>query len=146
MSAAAIRYSTRRLERLAVGERGLEHAGTGLGVQALDRKAHRLAEVEELLVKVGMHGVPEHRVAEGARRHRLQVAIALLAYRLGRLGEHEELEFRRGADRVAERAGPLEHAPERAARADGLGAAGEFGEEDRGLRLEQDLPPRRRQP
>ena len=85
-------------EGIAVAQRGFEHAGPGLRVQALDRKAHGFAELEQLMVEIRMHGASQHRVAEGSRRHGLQLPIALLAHGLRRLLEQEELEFRGGAD------------------------------------------------
>src|ERR1700719_4570182 len=68
-----------------------------------------------------MHGVAQHRVAEGARRHALQVPVAFLAHRFGRFREHEELEFGGGTDRVAHFGRSLQHAPQCAARAHRLG-------------------------
>ena len=73
--------------------RGLEHAGAGLGVQAFERHAHHLAHLEQARVELGMHRAAQHRIAEEAGRHRLQVAIALLAHRMRRLLEDEELVF-----------------------------------------------------
>jgi hypothetical protein len=48
-----------------------EHAGAGLGVQALDRHPHLLAGVENLVIELGPDGVADRRIAEPARRHRL---------------------------------------------------------------------------
>ena len=51
--------------------------------------------VQQLAVEVAAGAVAEHRVAEQAGGHRLQVAVVLLAHRLGRLLEHEELVLER---------------------------------------------------
>ena len=72
-----------RLERLVDGDRRLEHAGAGLGMQPLDRHPHRLAGGEDLLVELGMDRAAQAGIAEIARRDRLQVATAFLAHRIG---------------------------------------------------------------
>ncbi len=133
------RRAVRGLEGVAVGEGGLENARAGFGVQAFDGEAHGLAEVEQLLVEVRMHGAAQHRVAEVAGSHGLELPVALLAHGLRRFFEHEEFEFGRGAHRVAHLGGALEHAPQGAARADRFGAPGELAEKEHGLGFEGDV-------
>ena len=75
------------------------------------------------MVELGMDRGAQHRVAEEAGRHRLQVAVALLAHRVRRLVEEEELVFERRQDREAHLGGLGEHAAQEPARADRLGLA-----------------------
>ncbi len=86
-----------------------------------------------------MHGAPEHRVAEGAGRHRLQLPVAFLAHRLRRLLEQEEFKFRRRIHAIPQAGGPLEYAPQRAARTDRLGAPRELAEIQGRFRLEGNI-------
>src|ERR1700685_1428504 len=60
-------------EGIAIGQRRLENPGSGLGVQALDRKSHYPAEIEKLVVEVSMHGTAQHRVATCCGGHGLQM-------------------------------------------------------------------------
>ena len=86
-------------ERLVDADRGLEHARPGLGVETLERHVHRPAGVEELAVELGMDRGAQDRVAEEPRRHRLQVAVALLAHRV-------RASRRRGRTRIRAPTGP----------------------------------------
>ena len=126
-------------ERVAVSERGFEHTGPGLGVQALDGEAHGLAEIEKFLVQAGMRGTAQYRVAEVAGSHGLQLPVAFLAHGLRCFFEHEEFVFGCGTDRVAHLCSALEHTPQRAARADRFGAPGELAEKEYGFRFEGDV-------
>ena len=134
-----------RFEGLAVRERRLEHSRSGFGMQSLDRKAHVLAERENLRIQFRVHRTAQHRIAERPRCHGFQVPVALVAHRLGRLLEHEEFELGRGAHRIAEAGRPLEHPPQGAARTDRFGAAGEFPKEQGRLRFVGNLAARGRQ-
>ena len=124
-------------ERLVDADRGLEHARPGLGVETLERHVHRPAGVEELAVELGMDRGAQDRVAEEPRRHRLQVAVALLAHRVRRLVEEEELVFERRQDREAHPGGLGEDAPQEPARADRLGLLGKLAQEERRAVLER---------
>ena len=110
-------------------QRSLEHASAGLGVQALDAHVHGLAHGEQVLVPVAQHGVAQHRIAEEAGRDRLQVPVALLADREGRLGEDEELVLEADLDLEAHLLRPRQHAAQHAARTELLGRSGELAEE-----------------
>ena len=88
-------------------ERGLEHAGSGLGVQSLDREAHGLAEIEQLVIQRRMHGTAQHRIAESAGRHGLELPIALVAHRL-------RASRRTGRTRTPRRRSPCSPCPRRA--------------------------------
>jgi hypothetical protein len=77
-----------------------------------------------------MHGRAQHRVAEIAGRQRLEVAIALLAYRVGRLIKDEELVFEGGRHREPHLLRLPQHAAQEAARADRLRLAGELAQEE----------------
>jgi hypothetical protein len=118
---------------------GFENARAGFSVQALDGKAHGLAEIEQLLIQTRVHGISEHRVAERTGSHGFQLPVALVTDGLRRFLEHEELIFGGGADGIAHLGGALEHAPQGAARADRFGAAGELAEKEYGFGFEGDV-------
>ena len=83
------------LQRVAVEDGRLEHPGTGLGVEPLERHAEGPELVQQgvevrLVLALAQDGVAEH-----ARRQRRQVAVVLLAQRGRRLEEVEPLELQR---------------------------------------------------
>ncbi len=133
------------LEGIAIGEGGFENPGSRLGVQSLDRKSHGLAEIEQLVIEIRLHGTSEHRVAECPGGHGLQLPVTLVAHGLRRLLEHEEFEFRRGAHQIPHARSPLEHAPQCAARADRFRAPGKLSQKKRRFRFEWNVPPGRGQ-
>src|SRR5207245_2655046 len=85
------RCAVRRLERVRVRDCRLDDAGPGFGMQALERKPHRTAQLEQTLIEIGMDRRAQQRIAEISRRDGPQVAIMLVAHRMRRLLEQEEL-------------------------------------------------------
>lgn len=107
----------------------LQHAGTGLGMQAFDRHVHALAHVEQLAIEIALHGAAQLEVAEVAGGPVLHVAVVLGAHRVRRLAEHEKLVFERGVDLEAHAGGAIQRAMQQAARADVGRGAFELGQE-----------------
>ena len=115
----------------------LDDAGPGFGMQALERKPHRTAQLEQTLIEIGMDRRAQQRIAEISRRDGPQVAIMLVAHRMRRLLEQEELVFGGCARRIAHALGAPQHALERAARAHRLGGADEFRKEQQHVAFER---------
>ena len=91
-------------------------------------------------MEIGVNPRPQERIAEETGRDGLQVAEPLLAHRVGRLLEEEELELRRRRDREAQSLRPVEDAAQRAARAGRLRIAGELAEKEGQVVLEGNEP------
>ncbi len=118
----------RRRQGLVDAQRRFQHARAGFGVQALDPQVHALAELQKIPVELGVHPAAQHGIAEIAGGDGIQALIVLRPHTVRGLVEDEELELGGGLDRVAQAVGPLQHAAQHAARAYGLGRAGEFAE------------------
>ena len=86
-----------------------------------------------------MHGASQYRVAKGTGRHGLQLPVALIANRLRRFVENEELEFRGGADGVSRLRGPLQHTPQHPSRTDRFRAPCKLAQKKHGFRLERNV-------
>ena len=129
-----------RPQRIVDPDRGFEHAGAGLRVQALDLEIHLVTEFEQLMIEIRMHAGAQNRIAEEARRDRLEITEALFADGMRRLVEDEELELGRGRNRKAHILRLFQHPPQDAARAGRFRIAVEFREEERQVVLERDQP------
>ena len=131
------------LQRVVDADRGFEHAGAGLGVQALDLEIHRVREVEKVVVEIRVHRGAQHRIAEEARRDGL-------AGRDSSSRAPNAASRRRGRTRTRPRPRPrspcpaafFEDAAQHAARAGSFRIAGELAEEERQVVLERDQPHR----
>src|SRR6266404_652324 len=80
-----------RFQRLVIIECRLHHAGARLGMKALDRHAHGLAGLENLVIEIGPDRTAQHGITEESWRDRRQIAITLFAHALRRLVEDKEL-------------------------------------------------------
>src|SRR6185437_6938229 len=90
-------------------------------------------------VEIGEDRIAQDRIAEEARRDRLQVPVVLLAHGMRRLFEDEKFVFERAVRLETEATGALDDAAQEAARTQGLRRRREFGEKEQGLRLEGDF-------
>src|SRR3546814_6410498 len=94
---------------------------------------------QDLVVELGPDRAAQGGIAEEVRCDRRQVAVALLAHRLRRFVEHEELVFGGGQHLEAHLGGLGDGAAQRAARADRFGGRRELADEEQGVLLERNL-------
>ena len=120
-------------------DRRLEHAGSGLLVQGFETEIHALAGAEKLAVEIRVHRVAQHRIAEEAGRHGLEVTVVLLPRRMRRLVEEEEFVLEAGVGLEAHVAATLDHPAQHASGAKLVGRWRELAKEEQGAVLERDV-------
>ena len=117
---------------------GLEHAGAGLGVQALEREAHVAAQRQQLAVEVGMNRGAQHRIAEKAGRDGSAGCGSPSRARECGVSSNRKNSYSAAALTAKPiSVGAGEHPAQHAARADRLGAAGELAEEEQHVVFER---------
>ena len=117
-------------------ERGFEYAGSGFGVEAFEWEVHFVAEVQEIVVELGVDGIADDGVSEESGGDRLHVAVAFFAHGVGVFFEEEEFEFECAVSGEAHIFGAVEYATQGGAGADDFSFAGEFSEHEQGVFFE----------